>query len=179
MDRHGYASPFSRPLLLALPPLFSFPPVSLYPVHSLSETPLNRHRNVYVKLTPQNHPNFLVDGTRKFGWFWEVTEVSVYILYIEDVHIVWNWYSDDFSKFRVVELSQFLWKIVTYTITVHGLCSYCQRLLQFSTQIFQTLQNVCTYNENVHITEWHLTRDMICRSNRKRGVYMYYFLFNQ
>ena len=26
-------------------------------------------------------------------------------------------------------------------------------LLQFSTQIFQTLQNVCTYNEGVHITE--------------------------
>jgi hypothetical protein len=26
-------------------------------------------------------------------------------------------------------------------------------LVQFSTQIFQTLQNVCTYNEGVHITE--------------------------
>ena len=35
------ASPFPGPFL----------PVSLYYVHSLSETPLNRHRNVYVKLT--------------------------------------------------------------------------------------------------------------------------------
>jgi hypothetical protein len=64
MDRQGYASSFSRPLLLPL--LFSpsshtassfpgpFLPVSLYPVHSLSEIPLNRHRNVYVKLTPQS-----------------------------------------------------------------------------------------------------------------------------
>jgi hypothetical protein len=33
------ASPFPGPFL----------PVSLCPVHSLSETPLNRHRNVYVK----------------------------------------------------------------------------------------------------------------------------------
>ena len=33
---------------------FSFPRASLYPVHSLSKTPLNRHRNVYVKLTPQS-----------------------------------------------------------------------------------------------------------------------------
>jgi hypothetical protein len=30
-------------------------------------------------------------------------------------------------------------------------------LLQFSTQIFQALQNVCAYNEGVHITEWHST----------------------
>ena len=80
MDRRGYASPFSRPLLLALPPLFSFPPVSLYPVHSLSETPLNRHRNVYVKLTPQNHPNFLVpslDGLQKFQFIFYILKMCI------------------------------------------------------------------------------------------------------
>ena len=71
MDRQGYASPFSRPLLLPLlfspssrpsspfsQPASPFPwpflPVSLCPVHFLSETPLSRHRNVYVKLTPQS-----------------------------------------------------------------------------------------------------------------------------
>jgi hypothetical protein len=45
---------FLLPLLSFLPPHFSFSPFSLYPVHSLSETPLNCHRNVYVKLTPQS-----------------------------------------------------------------------------------------------------------------------------
>ena len=65
---------------LALPPLFSFPPVSLYPVHSLSETPLNRHRNVYVKLTPQNHPNFLVpslDGLQKFQFIFYILKMCI------------------------------------------------------------------------------------------------------
>jgi hypothetical protein len=33
---------------------FSIPRASLYPVHSLSKTPLNRHRNVNVKLTTQS-----------------------------------------------------------------------------------------------------------------------------
>jgi hypothetical protein len=99
---------------------------------------------------------------------------SLYIIYILKMCILFG--IGIRTNFRVVELSQFLWKIVTYAITVHGLCSYCQRLLQFSTQIFQTLLNLCTYNEDVHITEWHSTRDMICRSNRKRGVYMNYFL---
>jgi hypothetical protein len=46
------SSPFSHPTSPFPGP---FLPVSLYPVHSLSETPLNRHRNVYVKLTPQSY----------------------------------------------------------------------------------------------------------------------------
>ena len=63
-------SPFPRPFL----------PVSLYPVHSLSETPLNRHRNVYVKLTPQNHPNFLVpslDGLQKFQFIYYILKMCI------------------------------------------------------------------------------------------------------
>ena len=114
MDRQGYASPFSRPLLLPLlPPLFSFlPPASPfsrspYTLSTLSETPLNCHRNVYVRLTPQSGQPL---KPSKFSGpiAGRLTEVSVYILYIEDVHIVWNWYSDEFSKCRVVELGQFL-----------------------------------------------------------------------
>jgi hypothetical protein len=64
------ASPFPGPFL----------PVSLYPVHSLSETPLNRHRNVYVKLTPQNHPNFLVpslDGLQKFQFIYYILKMCI------------------------------------------------------------------------------------------------------
>ena len=118
MDRQGYAFPFSRPLLLPLlfspssrpsspfsQPASPFPwpflPVSLCPVHFLSETLLSCHRNVYVKLTPQSGQPL---KPSKFSGpiAGRLTEVSVYILYIEDVHIVWNWYSDEFSKFRVV-----------------------------------------------------------------------------
>ena len=71
MDRQAYASLFSCHFLLPLlfspssrpsfpfsQPTSPFPgpflPVSLYPVHFLIETPLNCHRNVYVKLTPQS-----------------------------------------------------------------------------------------------------------------------------
>ena len=71
------------------PPVFShstspfpgpFLPLSLYPVHSLSETPLNRHRNVYVKLTPQNHPNFLVpslDCLQKFQFIYYILKMCI------------------------------------------------------------------------------------------------------
>ena len=67
---YGTASPFPRPFL----------PVSLYPVHSLSETPLNRHRNVFVKLTSQNHPNFLVpslDGLQKFQFIYYILKMCI------------------------------------------------------------------------------------------------------
>ena len=91
MDRQGYASPFSCPLLLPL--LFSpsscpsspFPGpfllISLYPVHSLSEIPLNCHRNVYVKLTPQSDQPL---KTIRIFWShrWMVyRSFSLYIIY--------------------------------------------------------------------------------------------------
>jgi hypothetical protein len=56
MDRQGYSSPsplFSPSFHTASPFPGSFLLVYLCPFHSLSETPLNRHRNVYVQLTPQ------------------------------------------------------------------------------------------------------------------------------
>jgi hypothetical protein len=49
--------------------------------------------NLSIWPTPQNHPNFLVpslDSLQKFQF--------IYHLYIEDVHIVWNWYSDEFPS---------------------------------------------------------------------------------
>jgi hypothetical protein len=98
MDRQGYASPFSRPLLLPLlfspssrpsspfsQPASPFPwpflPVSLCPVHFLSETPLSRHRNVYVKLTPQSGQPL---KTIRIFWShrWTVyRSFSLYIIY--------------------------------------------------------------------------------------------------
>jgi hypothetical protein len=68
-------SPFPRPFL----------PVSLYPVHSLSETPLNRHKNVCkinpsIWPTPQDHPNFLVpllDGLQKFQFIYYILKMCI------------------------------------------------------------------------------------------------------
>ena len=78
---------------------FSFPRASLCHVYSLSKTPLNRHRNVYVKLTPQSGQPL---KTIRIFWShrWTVyRSFSLYIIYIfEDVHIVWNWYSDEFPS---------------------------------------------------------------------------------
>ena len=78
------SSPFSHPASPFSHPASHFPgsflPVSLYPYHSLNETPLNRHRNVYVKLTPQNHPNFLVpslDGLQKFQFIYYILKMCI------------------------------------------------------------------------------------------------------
>ena len=91
---------------------FSFPRASLCPVHSLSKTPVNRHRNVYVKLTPQSGQPL---KTIRIFWShrWTVyRSFSLYIIYILKMCILFG--IGIRTNFRVVELSQFLWKIVTY-----------------------------------------------------------------
>ena len=73
------SSPFSQP---TSPFPGSFLLVSLYPLHSLSETPLNCHRNVYVKLTPQSGQSL---KTIRIFWShcWTVyRSFSLYIIYI-------------------------------------------------------------------------------------------------
>ena len=93
---------------LRLTPGFPGPflPVSLYPVHSLSETALNCHRNVYVKLTPQSGQSL---KSNRIFWSpcWTFyRSFSLYIIYILKMCILFG--IGIRTNFRVVELSQFL-----------------------------------------------------------------------
>ena len=76
------SSPFSHPASPFSHPASHFPgsflPVSLYPYHSLNETPLNRHRNVYVKLTPQSGQPL---KTIRIFWSHRWTVFNLYIIY--------------------------------------------------------------------------------------------------
>jgi hypothetical protein len=85
---------------------FSFPRASLYPVYSLSKTPLNRHRNVYVELTPQSGQPL---KTIRIFWShrWTVyRSFSLYIIYILKMCILFG--IGIRTNFRVVELSLIL-----------------------------------------------------------------------
>jgi hypothetical protein len=85
---------------------FSFPRASLYHVYSLSKTPLNRHRNVYVKLNPQSGQPL---KTIRIFWShrWTVyRSFSLYIIYILKMCILFG--IGIRTNFRVVELSLIL-----------------------------------------------------------------------
>jgi hypothetical protein len=73
---------------------------------------VNRHRNFYIKWTPQSGQPL---KTIRIFWShrWTVyRSFSLYIIYKLKMCILFG--IGIRTNFRVVELSQFLWKIVTY-----------------------------------------------------------------